>query len=586
MSAQQSASLLVTEEEGKGIPALGGTHFESEEYQSTLERLIAHSISEQRGDSFAVSAPWSDSENCNDPIVANHKTLSSSQTDIMVLSTSTTLHTSRTKPSLVTFVACTCCILQMGFLWASFLSPSWLDTRLELIVLSSVKIEKDNSQLLNSMTLGSLLGDLLGTGRHWTAVALVLTSLVLPCLCAVSGAVWIIEDRKEKNKFTAKNTSYSKKQPKMQRSWLRPRMFIEYSARIGFSTFFIICILYIGTSPLEIEFKNSRFVVVNQIKGGMASYTLGMILGLSVLALLRFGRIDFSKMIGTLHNYDNKTPNQDFYEEKYPRREVWGKRDLECSWEVHSDELFTGLTYRYANGTEVGKKEPRLRTTLLQNEDSGENLFVGRKSFDLKTENPTGRIETQPGGLSFWNRVALYELALISTVLWIPAAFLPLFRLNYEGVVSDFMSEVSLSFRLKDFPAELWQRGISTGTDRCILFVLESIFVLLVFACPVMANLAAIGTWIFDRQASTICKRLLWILQPFLGTLVFGIALFFSIPAFQTIQVSSEMCTNSETVVSDACFVIQPEKSVGLYVLLVETIALELFIALTLAFHI
>jgi hypothetical protein len=365
MSAQQSASLLVTEEEGNGVPALGGTHLESEEYQSTLERLIAHSISEQRGDSFAASAPWSDNESCNDLIIENHTTSSSYQTDRMVLSTSTTLHTSRTKPSLVTFVACTCCILQMGFLWASFLSPSWLDTRLELILLSSVKIEKDNSQLLNSMTLGSLIGDLIGTGRHWTAVALVLTSLILPCLCAVSGAVWIIEDRKEKNKFTAKNTSHSKKQPKMQRNWMRPRMFIEYSARIGFSTYFIIYILYIGTSPLEIEFKNSRFIVVNQIKGGMASYALGMILGLSVLALLRFGRIDFSKIIGTLHNSDDKTPNQDFYKEKYAIREAWGKRDLECSWEVHSDELFTGLTYRYANGTEVGKKRTSIKNDII-----------------------------------------------------------------------------------------------------------------------------------------------------------------------------------------------------------------------------
>lgn len=365
MPEQKLESLLVTDEEGNGIPALGGTHLESEEYRSTLERLIAHSISEQRGDSFAISAPWSDNHNCNGLISSNHKTLSSYQRDMMILSTSTISRTSRTRPSLVTFVACTFCILQMGFLWASFLSPSWLDTRFNLILFPSVEVVKDNSQLLNSMTLGSLIGDLLGTGRHWTAVGLVLTSLLLPCLCAVSGAVWIVEDRKDKNKFTAKNTSYSKNQTNMQRSWLNPRMFIECSARIGFSTFFIIYIFFIGTSPLEIEFKNSSFIVVNQIKGGLASHTLGMILGLLVLAVLRLGRIDFRKKIGTVHNSDKNTPNQDFYQEKYAKREVLEKRDLEWSWEVHSDELFTGITYKYANGTELGKKRTSTKIGII-----------------------------------------------------------------------------------------------------------------------------------------------------------------------------------------------------------------------------
>jgi hypothetical protein len=56
----------------------------------------------------------------------------------------------------------------MGFVWASFLSPSWLETRLYLsIALPSIQIEPDNSQLLHTMTLGSLLGDLLGADQHW-----------------------------------------------------------------------------------------------------------------------------------------------------------------------------------------------------------------------------------------------------------------------------------------------------------------------------------------------------------------------------------------------------------------------------------
>jgi len=139
---------------------------------------------------------------------------------------------------------------------------------------------------------------------------------------------------------------------------------------------------------------------------------------------------------------------------------------------------------------------------------------------------------------------------------------------------------------------ELWERGISADADRCMMFVLQGIFLLLVFVCPVMANLAALGAWILDTRSSTFCKRIIWILQPFLGALVFGTALYFSIPAFETVaegaidKVSSEICTKFKAVTLDACFAIEAEPSMGLWFLLVEALALELFVVLTLTWKI
>jgi len=583
----KQTSLLDTGEEGNGVPALGGTQLESEEYQSPLERLIAHSTSEQRGDSVGISG-----HSGNALMVGNNVAMPSLRRGRILLSSPSisSQTTFETKPSLITLAACTCCLLQMGFVWASFLSPSWLETRLYLsLSLPSVQIEPDNSQLLHTTTLGSLLGDLLGADQHWAAVGLVLSSLVLPCLCAVCGAAWIVEDRKEQNLITANNTRSSRRQPNRQRNGLCPRMLIEYGARIGFSVFFILCILVIGTSPLEIEFEGSKFIVVNQIKGGMASYTLGTMFGLSVLVLLRFGRANFQIIFGPTGMSDKNTLGQDLHREKYLGGEVRG-RDFECSWEVHSNELFTEISSRHANRTDdVGDAERELRTPLLQNEKNSNENPSNDQSTEILDNDLTGRIQSELGGLPVWKRVVLYELALMSTVLWIPAVFLPLFHLKYEGIVSDFIPEVSLSFRLKDFPKELWQRGVSAGTDPFILFLLEIIFVILVLVCPVMANLAAIGTWILDVQSSVFCKRLLWILQPFLGALVFGTALYLSIPAFETVtenaidQVSSGICTNFESIAGDACFAIEAEPSVGLWFLLVDALALEIFVVLTLA---
>ena len=604
-----ATSPLMAEAEGNEVPNLGGTDLESEEYQSPLERLIAQSTSEQRGDSFAVPTQWDDRDNNND-LMMNTSNTTCQQTQIMYLQSPILAPPSTPKPSLVTFAACTCCLLQMGFIWASFLSSSWLDTRLFLSVsLPSIQVKTDNSQLLHSTTLGSLLGNLLGAGRHWAAMALVLTSLVLPCLCAVSGAIWVVEDRKEQYKIiqavTANNTNSLKRrlQRNGQYNCISPRMFIEYSARIGFSVFFMLCILDIGISPLEIEFNDSRFIVVNQIKGGMAAYSLGMICTLFVMALLRLGKINsngiFAPTAGTAGNSNNTTV-QDLYHEQYFEGKTRRNQDFECSWQVHSNELFTDARYADANENDTGNEEFEMQTPLLQDEYYNDSsLMAGNSLFsaiedatETLDDNSTETMPIETGSLPLWKRVVLYELALLSTLLWLPALFLPLFQIKYEGIVSDFMTEVSLSFRLWDFPVELWERGVSAGTDRWILFILEMILLLLVFICPILANLSAIGAWIFDTHSRTFCQNLLWIIQPCVSTIVFGVALHFSIPAFETVtervidKVSSGICNNFELITTDTCLTIQAEPSVGLWFLLGEALALEVFVVLTLAWKI
>ena len=166
METANPSSLLVTEAEKNGVPALGGTDSGgmghqmelSDDFQSPLERLIAQSTSEQRGDSFGAATP-------NNPLA--------SDTDFREFRglwspVSEQPTPPRPKASLVTLAASICCLLQAGFVWASFLSPSWLETRLSVSLdFPSIKVETPHSQLLHTTTLGSLLGDLLGADQHW-----------------------------------------------------------------------------------------------------------------------------------------------------------------------------------------------------------------------------------------------------------------------------------------------------------------------------------------------------------------------------------------------------------------------------------
>ncbi len=152
MATTNTTSLLAGEEEEGVAPALGGTanpESLSDDFQSPLERLIAHANAEQQSHEFGTTPG---------PPRINSWSPNNTPTPLAL----------GTKPPLITLAACVCCLLQTGFVWASFLSKSWLETRLYLSVsLPHIKIDLDQSQLLHTTTLGSLLGNLLSAKQHW-----------------------------------------------------------------------------------------------------------------------------------------------------------------------------------------------------------------------------------------------------------------------------------------------------------------------------------------------------------------------------------------------------------------------------------
>lgn len=572
------------------------------EQQSFLEQLIEQSTLEQRGDYFSASALW------NDTVVGSwdQNTLPSAslQPQMPLLSTTDADSNAEPKASLLTLAATTCCLLQVGFTWASFLSPSWLDTRFFADVgVPSIRIKPNQGQLLHSASLGSMFGDILGAGQHWAAIAFVLTSLVLPCLCIITGAAWIAEDRKERIRILraidiSKNNNAISFRRRLRRynsgqnCWSSPRLFVEYIARIGVSVLFVIYIMEIGTSPLTIEFMGSELIVVNQIKGGMAAYTLGMICSLFVIVLLRLDKTTI---------YGIHEPMCCEQNEQYNVEKTRSNLEFEWSWDVQSNALFSAL--RGTNATTKQRKasndeREELSSPLLQNEScTGDHAEVDRRTWTSiidgaaeETDDRTAeRHSLKAGVLPFWKRFFLYELGVLSTVLWLPALFVPLFQLDYGGFASEFMPEVSMSIRLVDIPVELWECGTAAGTSRFILVVVEILFLSFVFLGPMVANLLAIGAWICDSPFRISCKNVLWILQPCLGSIVFVAAVFVSVPAFAIVmeyaidKFASPVCDSLKYYTSDNCFTIHAEPSMGLWFLLGKALALEIFVLFTLS---
>lgn len=155
---------LLAEAEGSEVPNLGwdvALDLSEEDHQSPFERLIAQSTAEQREGSFVNrSGFWDDSN-----YIHSRQMMPSPRR----LPPPTPSEIAATKTPVVFVVNCMCSLSQMGLVWYSFLSSSWLDTRLSIsIVLPSMTLEVNQSHLLHSETLGSILGDLLGNDQHWS----------------------------------------------------------------------------------------------------------------------------------------------------------------------------------------------------------------------------------------------------------------------------------------------------------------------------------------------------------------------------------------------------------------------------------
>jgi len=383
-----------------------------------------------------------------------------------------------------------------------------------------------------------------------------------------------------------------------------PKIIIEYIARIGFSVIFILCILVIGTSSsIKVQFNDTRFVSISQIQGGMVVYALGMVCTLLVITLLRLDRSNLYLMFDSV-----VTINEDLlYHEQYVRpkpmkRKQRSSQGFQYSWQVSSNELFTGT--RAENDIIIDKEDNMELQTHFLLSDGYNNRGVDLRD-DKRTSNflfisgstednyltPTIPIETSNLNttLHFWKRVIAYELALLSVLLWLPTLFLPLFQVQYDGIISGFMSDISLSIRLWDFPSLLWKHCILAGTNRGMLIIIESALLLLIFICPIFANLLAILVWISDSPTRIYCKNLLWMIQPFLGSIVFSISLCFSIPAFEAVveyvidTYSYGLCKQIEVVTTDTCLAIHGQPSMGLWFLFLQSLVLEIFVLVTIS---
>lgn len=495
--------------------------------QSPLEQLILQSTSEQAA---ASSVPFFIDENDDvegaNAMVEVEAPQSLSPEKVHQI-TKTTL------------IAGTFCLLHVCLVWASFFSNAWFDTHLMITVGTGTPFEFSTDQVLQRTTLASLLSLLMNANQQWPAMFLVLTCLIFPCLCMILCISWTYGDYQEALKVVPRRLQLASH---VDLLGFDPRILAEQILiRVGFLAFFLLAILDIGTSSLALDDHNdSVFLVTNRSLGGLACYVLGITCAMGVVVVLRFA---------SQKPFRSRDPQQESIQAP----------------PAPPDQAFEDL-----------------RRPLLQDEEEAGG-FVAEVPQNVTGDPSTTR-------LAKWKRIIAYEFGVLAVILWLPAFFLPLFRLSFDGLVASFMDEGSYEIAFYQIPTTLLQRADAAETKQWILMALGVVLLGLVYVIPIVATVLAVQAWRSPEYSKDVWfyNAILRHLQPCLCGVVFSVALICAIPTFSPLvegildTQTAGFCQQFSSITDTACLVVEGRPRLGHWFLLAQAVSLEIFVSLTL----
>jgi len=462
----------------------------------------------------------------------------------------------------LTLGAASLCLLHTGLVWSSFLSSAWFETHLRFTV---DWLDGTKDTLLHTSTLSSLLSEFLEADLNGAAVALLLTSFLLPCVSMILTSGWTISDHKDRA-IVAQGATDNNNDNRSQQPFQRSRPTLEWMLRLSFATVFSLSILDVAIVSIDLVGNGSDLRIVNRTSNGLVCYTLGMVLALVVIGLLRWAKTKTIVLASSTNTNNTSTS----------RVEAATTPSAVQAPPSHAFQL--PWNNRSMDESEANNLADQTEPLLPINEES-------------ETATTTQMVRQGPNafaGLPTWKKIVLYETTLGATFLLIPALFLPLFTIDFGGLASQFIDEPSITFHFWQFPKLLHDGGYLAETKHWVIIAQSAVFLLFVYIVPLLATFLAIGTWRSGPITSKYCYRILYILQPCLCSLVFAISVLMAVPAFRPLvsrllsNKTSGICDNFHLITNDDCLTMEGEPRLGVWFLLAQSLSLETLVILTL----
>lgn len=175
--------------------------------------------------------------------------------------------------SFVTMLAGSMIMIQIGLLWGSFLSTSWLQVHVVATQISW--LTPPVNTMLKNLDLGEMVNIFVQTKQTAAVAVLAMTTILVPCLTMITQPLTILE----RHSAVLLNQDYEAKS--MVNFWIR----------FGFLAVFCVIILDICISHVQINWIDSQVMVQNRIGPGLLSYSVGLSIAMAVAMVLRLAYV-------------------------------------------------------------------------------------------------------------------------------------------------------------------------------------------------------------------------------------------------------------------------------------------------------
>lgn len=478
----------------------------------------------------------------------------------------------------VTAVAGSLCLIHLGLVWGSYTAQTWSQTHVSFTVGWQMDylsfLDQFTDQVIRATSLASFLQDLDECNAYLLLVFTWSTALVVPCLFMVVSPTLVVGDYIRSIELQKRRISFD------------GRSFLELVTRFAWLPIFSMSFVSLATSFIQLEWTGTVIHLGLKTMNPFAAYLVGTLCGVGMLALLRVPRTESFRIVADSEveiEFSPTTPSAIRSPPPQAFRHPWHVEDESENVIQDADEPVMTVLEEDAL---LSPTPPRPNRTPSRPRNMRITNTSGNSTPELVDEDMLRPpAPHSPSGLTYWNKFSVFQLGLLSVVLWIPANYLPLLHFSYNGVASDFIKERSFRLYLWEVPSYLWTQGVEFGTPGWIVLLLGVFTLTAVLILPIIATFQGVLAWLGEGAWKIRSYVWLYVLQPCLGGLVFSLALVSTVPVLPRLSVllldehASQICHG---LTDNPCLEIKAQMLSGAFFFVVQAICLEAFVLLTL----
>ena len=457
-------------------------------------------------------------------------------------------------------------ILYTGLTLSSFAANVWTETWIQVQVLT---ILPPQWIPMRTSSLSSLLQQLNASSYRSAAVLLWITTLLIPCCFMVVVPSVIILYR---NDFFQKNGTTSSK------SDMKLRRFLELSMRWTLAVVWMEAILaFWGPHLVKLEWTRTSVSLYSRVGPGLVCYAVGCLCAILLTVLLRSaGPTRHGGMISSAGSHQNIAISEP------PRR----NRSIRTP-PPHAFRQFRLLNASSDDDDDDDKTSPLLQIL----EETPLISRLSRTSTDASQPH-TPDPPTKP--LSFLQLLLVFQVGLLSILCIVPTLVLPAVSLKISGVASEFTPHRTRTIFLHQLPSTL----LHTTTATTAAWWLGWLVLVPTIVIPAVATAVAVRIWTHaSPHQRAVGRRWLYQWHPAVSGGVAAVAVVVALHVLESWNVWNSnnsnplfcdafMMKNTSALVltdQEPCWKVTVQSLMGLWFWVLQSILLEAFIFLTLA---